>query len=328
MAGVSEGPWTAGGRHPHDRPMRITLRQLAVFEAVARTGSIVRAAADIGLSPSAASMSLKDLEAHLGVELFARQGKKLLLSDHGREVREKAKSVLRQAEELEALVSPSNLHGRLRVGATAPIGAYVLPPLLALFMKKHPEVVVELSVTSSMEITDRVQKMSLDVGLISAPCNSNYIDPVEWMRDPLVICCAPDNPLGDGRAVSIVEIRDRPWIMEKALSSERTSFTVEILKHVASLRVAFEADNIETIKRLVKTSDGLACLSQVSVQDEFARGELKAVNVREFGFSRIFSIILRRDVYRSQLQTAFVNFLTAAADSEPSVTAAELLRAS
>src|SRR5207244_74965 len=84
-----EEAWTARPSHPHDRLMRITLRQLAVFEAVARTGSIVRAAADIGLSPSAASMSLKDFEMHLGVELFARQGKKLLLSDHGREVREK-----------------------------------------------------------------------------------------------------------------------------------------------------------------------------------------------------------------------------------------------
>jgi DNA-binding transcriptional LysR family regulator len=291
--------------------LRITLRQLAVFEAIVRAGSIVKAAGEIGLSQSAVSMSLKDLESHLGVELFARHGKKLMLSDRGRQVREMASSILIQVADLEALTTPEELRGRLRIGAAPSVGDYVLPQLCASFMRRHPLVRIELKVGSSMEVMDRVQKMSTDMGFVGAPVNSTYLDATPWLRDRLVVCCAPDNPLASGGPVSLAELKNHPWVLEKTASSERIAFTVETLKHMSSINVVMETDSLEAIKRVVKKGQVIACVSQVSVEDEIRRKELAVLQVPELDFTRIFSLVTRRDVYHSQVHNAFRAFAMA-----------------
>jgi len=285
------------------------LRQLTVFEAVARTGSIVKAADEIGLSQSAASMSLKDLEAHLQVELFARQGKKLVLSDYGRLLRVKVKSILQQADEIESLITPDNLRGRLRIGATPPIGDYVLPAMCADFMRLHPDVVIDLTIGSSMDVMHRLQRMSIDVGFIGSPCNSSDLETLQWMEDPLVVFCSPTHELANCGEVSIVDLQNESWLMEQPLSSERTSFTVEILKYLTSLRVTFEADDIEAVKRMAKLGAGIGCASRVVIEDELKRGELRIIDVRELKFTRIFSICFRRELHRGFVLSAFVDFV-------------------
>lgn len=291
--------------------MRITLRQLAVFEAVARAGSIVKAAGEIGLSQSAASMSLKDLESHLGVELFAREGKKLMLSDRGRQVREMATSILIQVADLESLTTPDELRGRLRIGAAPSVGDYVLPQLCAAFMRRHPQVQIELKVASSMDVMDRVQKMSADMGFVGAPVNSTYLDATPWLRDSLVVCCAPENPLAARGPIALAALRDEPWVLEKTVSSERIAFTVETLKYMSSINVAMETDSIEAIKRAVMTGQMIACVSHICVEDEIRRGELAVLQVPELDFTRIFSLVTRREVYHSQVHQAFRAFAIA-----------------
>ncbi len=287
--------------------MRVTLRQLAVFEAVARAGSIVRAAEEIGLSQSAVSMSLKELENHLGIDLFVRSGRRLYLSERGRPVLEMARGILVQVTDLEALTTPEELRGRLRIGASAPVGSYALPGLCADFMRMHPGVRIELRIMPSHEVMDGLRKLALDIGFVGSPVNSSYLDADPWLRDPLVICCAPGNRLASAGPVALATLAGERWILEKTLSSERISFTVEALKHFSSVDVVLETDSIEAIKRAVARGAGLACLSRLTVEEEIARGDLAVIEVPELAFTRIFSMVRRRD---SQQTTAFHAFRT------------------
>lgn len=287
--------------------MRITLRQLAVFEAVARAGSIVRAVDEIGLSQSAASMSIKELENHLGIELFVRSGRRLYLSERGRSVLELARGILVQVTDLEALTTPEELRGRLRIGASAPVGSYALPGLCADFMRMHPGVRIELRIMPSHEVMDGLRKLALDIGFVGSPVNSSYLDADPWLRDPLVICCTPGNPLATAGPVPLASLSSERWVLEKTLSSERISFTVEALKHFSSVDVVLETDSIEAIKRAVARGAGLACLSRLTVEEEIARGDLAVIEVPELAFTRIFSMVRRRD---SQQTTAFHAFRT------------------
>lgn len=287
--------------------MRVTLRQLAVFEAVARAGSIVRAVDEIGLSQSAASMSIKELENHLGIELFVRSGRRLYLSERGRSVLELARGILVQVTDLEALTTPEELRGRLRIGASAPVGSYALPGLCADFMRMHPGVRIELRIMPSHEVMDGLRKLALDIGFVGSPVNSSYLDADPWLRDPLVICCAPGNPLATAGPVPLASLSSERWVLEKTLSSERISFTVEALKHFSSVDVVLETDSIEAIKRAVARGAGLACLSRLTVEEEIARGDLAVIEVPELAFTRIFSMVRRRD---SQQTTAFHAFRT------------------
>lgn len=288
--------------------MRITLRQLAVFEAVARIGSIAGAAEEIGLSPSAASMSLKDLETHLGVRLFARSGRRILLTDRGRPMLEMARGILVQVADLEALSLPEEVRGRLRIGAAAPVGDYVLPGLCAAFMRRHPGVRIEMRILPSHEVLEGVRNMALDIGFVGAPVNSSYLEAEPWRRDALVVCAGPGHPLAGRGSVPLEQLAAESWVLEKTLSSERISFTVEALKYLNSLNIVFEAESIEAIKRIVASGAGLACLSRMTVEGELARGELVALDVPELRFTRIVSMVSRRDTQQPEACRAFRDF--------------------
>ena len=274
--------------------MRITLRQIAVFEAVARCGTIAAAAAEIGLSASAVSMSLKELETHLGAVLFARAGRRMRLSDQGRPMLELARSVLVGVADMEALSLPGEARGRLRIGAADPVGNYVLPGICAAFMRLHPSVRIELRVMPSQDVMEGLRNMVLDLGFVGAPVNSASLEAEPWLRDGMAVCAAPDYPLPPGGEASLAALAPEPWVLEKTQSSERICFTVEALKYVNSLNLAFETDSVEAIKHAVREGAGLACLSRLAVREEAARGELRLLDLPELRFTRIFSLVSRK----------------------------------
>jgi len=288
--------------------LRITLRQIAVFEAIARTGSVAAAAAEIGLSPSAASMSLKDMETHLGILLFARSGRRMLLSDQGRPMLEMAREILVRVTDIEALSIPEELRGRLRIAAAAPVANYVLPALCAAFMARHPHVRIDLRVLPAHEAMERVRNMGIDIAFIGAPVNSSYLDAEPWRRDALTVCAAPDHPRAGGGAQSLQSLKGEPWLLEKTQSSDRIAFTVEALKYLNSLDIVLESDSIEAIKRAVRDGAGLTCLSRLAVEEEIARGELVALDIEELHFTRIISLVTRRDTHQPGAVRAFRSF--------------------
>lgn len=290
--------------------MRVTLRQLAALEAVAVKGGVVKAAENLGLSHSAISMSLKDLEAHLGIKLFSRSGRNLKLTDIGKGVLEKAQAILAQVSDLEALAHPDCLQGRLRIGAAAPIGNYFLPSICAEFIELYPEIQIELQVMPSQYAIEGIYKTSLDIAFVGAPVNSKYIEVIPWLRDPLIVCAGPDHPLAKKKdtCFSLENIAQEKWIMEKSQSSERASFTIESLKYVNSLNIVLESDSVESIKRAVQVGTGLACLSKLVVDQELKNETLVALDVVELNFTRIFSMIMRKKVYHSEVVKVFQKF--------------------
>jgi DNA-binding transcriptional LysR family regulator len=290
------------------------LRQIAVFEAVARAGSIAGAAQEIGVSPSAASMSLKELETHLGVQLFARSGRRLRLSDQGRPLLEMARSVLVRVADMEALSLPEEVRGRLRIGAAAPVGNYVLPGLCAAFMRRHPGVRMELRILPSQDVMEGVRNMALDIGFVGAPVNSSYLDAQPWLRDGLAVCAPPDHPLAQGGEIPLAALAQEPWLLEKTQSSERIAFTLEALKYLNTLDIRLETDSVEAIKRAVRDGAGLACLSRLAVEEEVAGGQLRLIDVPELRDTRIYSMVSRRATQQPAAARAFRAFAATLAD--------------
>lgn len=299
---------------PGECRVKITLRQIAVFESVARTGSVAGAAQEIGLSPSAASMSLKDFETHLGIRLFARSGRRLLLSDQGRPMLEMARRVLVQVADMEALSLPEEVRGRLRIGAVASVADHVLPRLCAIFMRRHPGVRMELRVLPSHDVMEGVRNMALDIGFVGSPVNSSYLDAQPWRRDALAVCAAPEHPLVGRGEMPLAALANEAWVLEKTQSSERIFFTVEVLKSLNSLNIVLEADSVEAIKRAVRDGAGLACLSRLAVEEEVARGELSLLDIPELRSTRIVSLISRRDTPLPAAVRAFHSFASEQAD--------------
>jgi len=296
--------------------VRITLRQIAVFEAIARTGSIASAAGEVGLSASAASMSLKEFETQLGVRLFERAQRRMLITDEGRRMLEAAKEILVRVTDMEEGSLPEDMRGRLRIGAAAPIGNYVLPQLCAAFMRRHPGVRIELRVLPAQDAMEGVRSMSLDIAFVGAPVNSSYLEAQPWLRDGLVVCASPHHPRARTREQPLSALAQDAWLLEKTQSSDRIAFTVEALKSLNSLNIVLETDSVEAIKRAVRDGAGLACLSRFAIEEELARGELVALDVPELRFTRIFSMVTRRNTLHPSALRAFRQFALSASDTD------------
>eukprot|EP01137_Pigoraptor_chileana_P030990 Opistho-2@18196 len=174
--------------------LRLGMRQLEVFVATAREGS-TRAAADrVARSQSAASTALAELEAVVGVQLFDRVGRRLLLNENGRALLPRAQSLLDDAAELEGLFSGEHA-APLRVAASFTIGEYLLPERVSRWMLTHPASPVQLRIGNTREVVEAVAAFDADVGFIEGPQTHPDLVVHPWLSDELVIVAAPDHPL-------------------------------------------------------------------------------------------------------------------------------------
>lgn len=286
--------------------MKITLRQLRVFDAIAGSGSVGQAAMDISLTQSAASMSLKELERQLGAQLFDRQGKRLQLNDYGRRLQPKAHSILQQINEIEHSTTSEKLQGQLQIGASSTIANYLLPGTIAYFVTDNPQVSVDLKVGNTKQVIDDLLHLRIDLGFIEGLCNEHNIDPLPWRKDKLVVFCSPRHPLADQPKISPAQLSAQQWILRESGSGTREIFTMASHDILDKLPLTLELGNSEAIKQAVKTGHGLGCLSELALQSEFKHGELKALPTPYLNLERELYILNRSDLYRSQLLQSFI----------------------
>jgi DNA-binding transcriptional LysR family regulator len=287
--------------------MRVTLRQLAVFEATARTGSVRKAAEEIAMSQAAASMSLRDLEGALDAALFERRGKRLILNERGRRFQPKVKNILHQVVELEGRdETDDELSGELVVGATQTIGNYILPGICGRFAREHEGVSINLKLGHSADILDMVENLSVDVGFVELPRHRPRLKLTPWMQDRLVFVAAPGHALARKPRVTLKELRDSTWILGSLIGIARS----EIARHLTSPRVGMETTSMEAIKRAVATSGGVGYASEHAVTSELADGTLVELRLAGSPLIRTFSIATRKDAYLSQLQRSFIAAVT------------------
>jgi DNA-binding transcriptional LysR family regulator len=292
--------------------VHITLRQLSVFDAVARTGSVSQAAAEIFLSQSAASLSLKELEKHLGCSLFERHGKKLVLNGNGQRLHPQAHSLLRQAQDFYLDNVPDHaVGGRIVIGATAAIGEYLLPIVCGRFLSKYTGVEITLRIGSSQEVVSMVDDMFVDIGVIEGPCHQNSLISQSWINDRLVYFVAPQHRLAGHKSVSVRELEQDVWCVEPQNFSTRSVSISALLSHFREVKIGFVSSNIEAIKGTVRSGTGVGCLSHFALKEDLERGTLVELPLEEIRISRVFSIVRRNDEYYGRVQTAFLEYINA-----------------
>ena len=279
--------------HSSFQRLRINLRQLEVFLATARSGS-TRAAADrIARSQSAASTSLAELEAELGVELFDRIGRRLHINENGRALLPKAQVLVDQAAELQALFAEEHA-APLRVAASFTIGEYLLPGLISQWTRMHPKSKIHLRIGNTSDVIDAVAALDADVGFVEGSQTHSELLVKPWRRDEMVVVAAPDHPLADCYA-TLHQLAQANWVVREHGSGTRQITDQWLLKNLDQVRIAFELGSNEAIKRLVAASEGLACLSRYAVEQSVSDGHLVELKTRLPKVSRKLAVVLHRE---------------------------------
>ena len=264
--------------------MRLTLRQLQIFIAVAETGTTTAAGARIALSQSAISGALNELEGLLSSRLFDRVGKRLVLNDVGRALLPRARAALDDVQDIEAQFGMGPVGGtveapaiRLRVGASTPIGNYLLPALVASYRRTWPAVSVDVRIGNTREVAAAVARLDVDIGLIEGPCHEPDLRVQPWLEDELVIVCAPSSappPAGSGAGVPLEALRQASWLLREVGSGTRETVEQALLPKLHHLREEMQFGSTEAIKQAAVEGLGLACLSRCAVEGLVTLGRL------------------------------------------------------
>lgn len=290
--------------------MRFTLRQLEVFLAVARIESVSRAGAELGMSQSAVSSSLADLETQLGVPLFDRVGKKLRLSDTGRGLRARAEGLWQAARDLDAAFGAHDA-STVRIGATLTIGNYLVPPLVARFLTASPGSSVTLDIANTEEIARRVENFEIDVGLVEGELSREDLRVTPFRDDELVVFTAPGHALAKKRMLTDADLRSATWVLRERGSGTRQAFDRALAGLLPELRVILELTQTEAIRGAVGAGLGLGCVSRIALADSFRLKTLVPLRVHGRSFRRKLYIVLHR---RKFVGTALDKFLTLCAE--------------
>ena len=285
--------------------MHITLRQLEVFAEVLKSGSTTQASQMLSLSQSAVSAALTDLEGQLGVQLFDRVGKRLVVNEHGRLLYPRALALLEQATEIEQLFREEN--GAIRVYASSTIGNYILPAVIARYRKSWPDLPLEMKVGNSQDVINAVADFRVDVGLIEGPCHSAEIIAEPWLEDELVVFAAPDSPLAH-QPVTLVALAAAPWILREKGSGTREIVDYLLLAHLPQFHLEMELGNSEAIKHAVRHGLGISCLSRRVIAEQLQSGSLVEVRAPLPRLVRTLWRIHHRQKHLSSALTRFLDF--------------------
>ena len=294
----------------------VSFRQLQVFAAVARLGTVSAAAVELSLSQSATSQALSDLERHLGIALFERLGRRLHLNDLGRRLLPRAEELLDGVAGFvaEATEPEGRLQGVLSVSASATVGTYLLPALAGRFSEAHPAADLRLRLRNTFEVITDVLRLEADLGLIEGECREPALASEAWCEDRMVVVAAPGHALARRGRLDEAALAEADWILRETGSGTRGVFEQAMRARGVPPRVRMELGQHEAIKQAVRAGLGLGCLSRLSVAGELERGELIALET-PLRLRRTFSLVWHPQRYRSPLWQAFKVFLVEAQHS-------------
>jgi DNA-binding transcriptional LysR family regulator len=256
---------------------------------------------------------VRGLEEHFGRTLLERSGRAVRLTDAGQQAHAHALRVLSLLSDMESAIRSEGQGpaGRLHVGASTTPGECLLPPLLAAFRARYPQVQLTVEVTDTAVVLDRLVKHQYDVGLVGGIAHTERLEFAPFAADELVLVAPPGHPVTRAGEVGPEELRRYPFVLREEGSGTRAA-AERALQQVGltGLPVATVLGSGEAVKRAVAAGVGLAFISGCSLRDSDAPG-LVAVSVRGLALRRQLYVALDRERPPGRLAAAFRDWLLA-----------------
>lgn len=287
-----------------------TLRQLKVFETVARHLSFSRAAEELHLTQPAVSTQVRQLEQHVGLPLFEQLGKRIYLTPAGTEMLHYSRSIIQQFREAEdAMAQLKGISGgRLNV-AVISAGDYFFPRLLAEFMNRHDGVTLNLAVHNREELLHQLGGNLTDLAVMVRPPEGMDTIAEPFAPHPYVIVAAPNHPLVGERNIPLAGLTEEAFVSREKGSDTWNSMQEGFAGRLSNLRIAMEIKSTETIKQAVIANMGIAFLSAHTVGLELQAGKLAVLDIQGFPVMLNWYVVHRKNKRLPPVALAFKQFL-------------------
>ena len=267
--------------------MRFSLRQLHIFESVARHLSYTRAAEELHLTQPAVFAHVKQLEDSVGLQLIERIGKQLFLTTAGHEVLVTSRETVSAIERLEMRLSDMQglKSGRLRV-AMVTTAKYLIPRLLGEFCLKYPGIEASLTVTNREKLLGRLANNEDDLVILGTPPEGVDVIATSIADNPLVVVATKQHDLVGKKRIPLARIVQEPFILRESGSGTRLAAESFFASKGLSLKVRMELGSNEAIKQAIASGLGVSVMSQYALTLEGSDGLLQPLDVVGFPLRR------------------------------------------
>ena len=287
-----------------------TLHQLKVFETVARQGSFTRAAEELYITQPTVSSQIKQLSKAIGLPLFEQIGKRLYLTDAGKELLHTCQEIFTQLDNFEMKVADLQgaKQGQLRL-AVITTAKYFVPRLLGSFCHKYPGIDISLQVTNHQEITRRMLENQDDLYIMSEPPQELDLNSEAFLSNPLVVVANKSHPLVGKENIALKKLDGESFIMREQGSGTRAAVQKLFAKQKISVQVKLELGSNEAIKQAIAGGLGISILSQHCLISEGVTGELAILDVERFPIKRNWYVAHLASKKLSVIAQTFLDYL-------------------
>jgi len=289
-----------------------TLHQLKVFEATARHRSFTRAAEELFLTQPTVSMQVKQLTKAIGLPLFEQVGKKLYLTEAGKQLFTTCEDIFVKLDQLEMNIADLKgmKQGKLRI-AVITTTKYFMPRLLGPFCQLYPGIDVALTVTNHEQVIERLAHNQDDLYVMSQLPEHIDVKAYPFLENPLVVVAPRTHPLANERNIPLKRLVEEMFIMREPGSGTRRSFQQLLDAHNLSVRVRLELGSNEAIKQAIAGQLGLSVLSRHTLTSDSE--ELTILDVEGFPLPRQWYIVSLSGKQLSVVAKTFLDYLQEAA---------------
>lgn len=294
--------------------MHLTLRQLKVFEAVVEHMSFTRAAEALHLTQPAVSMQIKQLEDNVGLPLFEQLGRRIYLTEAGREMHRYSRVVMQQIAEAGAVLEEMKgiRRGRLNL-AVASTANYFATRLIATFSRRVPHLAVSLDVTNREGLLRDLDGNETDLVIMGQPPEDPELVAEPFMDNPLVVIAAPEHPLAGLRRIPLADLQGESFVVREPASGTRIAMERFFAERGVRLRTGMEMRSNEAVQQAVQAGLGLGIVSIHTLELELEAGRLVVLDVEGFPIMRQWYIVHRAGKRLSPVAQAFKSFVLAEA---------------
>lgn len=272
------------------------IEALKVFCDVARCRSFSQAAQARGITQSAVSQIVSQLEKRVQAQLVDRSTRPLHLTPPGQKFYDGCKALLQQYDELEASIRSASdkVAGQVQVAAIYSVGLGDIQEYVQEFTARHGEAQVHIEYLHPDRVYEHVLDGTADLGLVSFPRKSPKLAALSWREEEMVLVCAPNHGLAGQEMLRLKELAEQKYVHFERNLVIRRRVDRFLREHDVAVDVVLEFDSIENIKQAVGLGAGVALLPEPTVRREVRAGTLAALHLVEARFTRPLGIIHRR----------------------------------
>lgn len=294
--------------------MHVTIRQIEVFNAVARLNNYTRAAEELYMSQPAVSMQIKQLEESVGLPLFEQVGKSMHLTDAGKTMYEYGRNLidlLNEADEVfEAIKGVER--GRLSI-SVATTASHFATRLLAEFTKQHAGITISLDITNRESLQRQLENNEPDLVIMGQPPEGVEVEADAFMENPLVMIAPAGHILTKQGRIPMSEMDKEHFVVRESGSGTRSAIERFFSRHNIKFNTAIEMTSNEAIKQAVEAGLGLGIVSIHTLELELETGRLQVLDVEGFPIVRNWYIMQRKGKRLSPAALEFKAFVLAEA---------------